>query len=73
MAMQGVFDSGALALMQATLDHALAALPLDQQTVEARERIAQAILMLATEWERDRDQLGAVSLAERLRMSFAVD
>jgi hypothetical protein len=73
MVTHGVFDSETLSLMQATLDHALAALPLDQQTVETRGRIAQAILMLATEWERDRDQPGAVSLAERMRISFGVD
>ena len=43
--MRGIFDSELLNLMQATLEHALAALPPEQQTFETRERIAQAILV----------------------------
>jgi hypothetical protein len=73
MITHGVFDSEALNLMQTTLEHAWEALPLGQQTVETRERIAHAIMSLATQWEHDRDQPGAVSLAERLRISFGVD
>ena len=53
MVAHGVFDSEALSLMQAALDQAWAALPPDQQTAESRERIAQAVLMLAKQWERD--------------------
>jgi hypothetical protein len=73
MSAQGVFDSEALSLMRAALDHAWAALPPDQQTAESRKRIAQAILMLAMEWEGDLAQPGAVSLAERMKISFDVD
>jgi hypothetical protein len=70
----GVFDSEALRLMQAALDEAWEALPLDQRTTEARERIAYAVVSLATNWGRDRAaHLGAVSLAERERISRDVD
>jgi len=63
---RGIFDSESLNLMQATLEHALAALPPEQQTFETRERIAQAILSFATQWESDQDQSGALSIAERM-------
>src|ERR1700692_4421476 len=49
----GGFDSEALSLMQAMLDQAWADLPPDRQTPEPRERIAQAVVMLAIHWERD--------------------
>jgi hypothetical protein len=68
-----VFDSETLSLMRATLDHAWGALPPDQQTVGARERIAQAILTLSMQWERDQDQPDGVSLAEQMRISLGVD
>ena len=73
MVAYGVFDSEALSLMRATLDQAWEALPPDQQTGETRERIAQAILTLATQSERDKDQPGTVSLAERMRIYLGVD
>jgi len=59
--------------MQAALDQAWAALPSDQQTAEARERIAQAVVTLATQWERDPARWGAVSPAERASLSLGVD
>jgi hypothetical protein len=65
MAGDGAFDSQALSLMRAALDQAWVALPPEQQTPETRERIAQAVVMLATQWERDQVQPGAVSRAER--------
>lgn len=73
MVAHGVFDSEALRLMQAALDEAWAALPPDQQMAEARERIAQAVVTLATQWERDPARLGAVSPAERASLSLGVD
>jgi hypothetical protein len=53
MVADGVFDSEALGLMQTTLEHAWVALPPDRQTAETRERIAQAVVNLAMQWERD--------------------
>jgi hypothetical protein len=73
MVAHGVFDSEALSLMQTALDHAWAALPPDRRTVEARERIAQAVVGLATQWERDPVQPGAVGPAERAKISHGVD
>lgn len=73
MAGHGAFDSQALSLMRAALDQAWVALPPDQQTPEARERIAQAVVMLATQWERDPVQPGAVSLDERTNIFRGVD
>jgi len=73
MVAHGVFDSEALSLMQAALEQAWAALPPDQQTAEARERIAHAIVWLATNWERDPVQPGTISPAERARMSLSVN
>jgi hypothetical protein len=67
-----VFDSMALNLMQAALDQAWAALPPYQQTAETRERIAQAVVSLAMQWERDSADVGAVSLAERAQISRGV-
>ena len=66
--MRGIFDSESLNLMQASLERALAALPPEQQTFETRERVAHAILGLATQWECDQDQPGAMSIAERMRI-----
>lgn len=54
MIAHGVFDSEAVSLMRAVLDQAWAALPSDQQTAETRERIAQAVVFLATHCEQDR-------------------
>ena len=54
--------------MQATLEHALAALPPEQRTFETRERIAHAILSIAAQWECDQDQPGTLSIAERMRI-----
>ena len=73
MVAHGLFDSEALRLMHAALDEAWAALPPDQQTAEARVRIAQAVVALATQWERDPARLGAVSPAERASLSLGVD
>jgi hypothetical protein len=73
MVAYGIFDSESLGLMQATLDHAWDALPPNQQTVETRERIAQAVMSLATQWGRDKDEPGAVSLADRMRIYLGVD
>jgi hypothetical protein len=74
MVAHGVFDSESLRLMQVALDEAWAALPPDQQTAETRERIAHAIVWLATNWERDwAAQPGAVSPAERARISLSVN
>jgi hypothetical protein len=73
MVVHGVFDSEALSLMQAELEHAWAALPPDRQTAETRERIAQAVVRLAMLWERDPAQPGAVSPAERAKISLGVD
>ena len=53
--------------MRAALDQAWEALPLDQRTAETRERIAQAVVNLATQWERDTVQLGAVRTAIAMR------
>lgn len=72
MIAHGVFDSEALSLMQAVLDQAWAALPSDQQTAETRERIAQAVVFLATHCEQDPAQLGAVSFIERTKISLGV-
>ena len=66
--MRGIFDSESLNLMQATLERALAALPPEQRTLETRERVAHAILGLATQWECDQDQPGAMSISERMRI-----
>jgi hypothetical protein len=42
--------------------------------LEAQERIAHAVVSLATNWERDQAaQLGAVSLAEREGVSRGVN
>ncbi len=68
----GVFNSEALSLMQVALDQAWAALPPDQRTSESRERIAQAVVRLAAQWERDSASLGGVSRAERVRISMGV-
>ena len=67
---KGLFDSETLGLMRTALDHAWAALPPDRQTAETRERLAQAIVALAKQWERDPDAVGAVSLAERARIAL---
>jgi hypothetical protein len=69
MTAHGVFDSEALSLMQAALEHAWAALPPDRQTADARERVAQAVVILATHGERNPADLG---LAERTRISLGV-
>jgi hypothetical protein len=69
---RGIFDSESLNLMQAALEHALATLPPEQQTVETRDRIAHAILGLATQWECDQDQSGTMSIAERMRIYLGV-
>jgi hypothetical protein len=69
----GEFDSEALGLMQVALEHAWAALPPDQRTAETRERIAQAVVKLAMHWERDPMQPGAISPAERARISLSVN
>ena len=73
MVADGVFDSEALGLMQTTLEHAWAALPPDRQTTETRERIAQAVVNLAMQWERDAVQPGALSEAERTKIARGVD
>jgi hypothetical protein len=70
MIAHGVFDSEALNLMHAALDQAWAALPPDQRTDEARERIARAVVSLAMQWERDAADLG---LTERAKISLGVD
>jgi len=69
----GVFDSEALSLMRTALDHAWQALPPDRQTAETRERLAQAVVTLATQWERDPLQPGAVSSAERAKISLGIE
>ena len=69
----GVFDSEALNLMRTALDHAWEALPPNQQSAQTRERLAQAVVALATQWERDPERLGAVSPAERASLSLGVD
>jgi len=69
----GVFDSEALRLMQASLDQAWAALPLERRTAEARERIAQAVVRLAKQSKRGPADFAAVSLAERTKISLGVD
>jgi hypothetical protein len=56
----GVFDSEALNLMQAMLDQAWADLPPAQRTAETRERIAQAVVSLAKQWERNRQSLASI-------------
>jgi hypothetical protein len=63
MVAHGVFDSEALSLMQAALDQAWAALPPDQQTAETRERIAQAVLMLAKQWSATKASRALASLS----------
>jgi len=70
MVAHGVFDSEALSLMQAALEQAWAALPPERQTTETRERIAQAVVNLAMQCERDPADLG---LAERTKISLGVD
>jgi hypothetical protein len=69
----GVFDSEALNLMQAMLDQVWSELPSDRRTAETRERIAQAVVALAMQWERDPTDLGTVSLAERTKIALGVD
>jgi hypothetical protein len=66
----GVFDSEALNLMQATLDQAWADLPPDRRTAEARERIAHAVVSLAMWWERDPADFG---LDRRTKLSLGVE
>jgi hypothetical protein len=70
---RGIFDSESLNLMQVTLEHALAALPPEQRTFETRERVAKAILNLATQREYDQDEPGALSIAERMRIYLGVE
>jgi len=70
VARRGVFDSEAL---QAALEHVWAALPPERQTTETRDRIAQAVVSLATHWKRDPAQPAAVSLAERIKISLGGD
>jgi hypothetical protein len=65
----GVFDSEALDLMRTALDHAWEALPPDQQTAETRERLAQAVVALAMQWERDPADL---SLNESMKASLGL-
>jgi hypothetical protein len=72
MVTHGVFDSESVRLMRAALDQAWEALPPDRQTAETRERIAQAVVNLATQWERDPARLGAVSPAERTNINLGV-
>jgi hypothetical protein len=72
MIAHGVFDSEALRLMQATLDEAWEALPPHRRTAETRERIAYAVVSLATNWARDPIRPGAVSEAERARIALGV-
>ena len=69
----GEFNSEALSLMQAMLDQAWADLPPDRQTPETRERIAQAVVMLAIHWERDPARPGALGEAERTKIALGVD
>jgi hypothetical protein len=73
MIAHGVFDSEALRLMQAILDQAWADLPPERRTAETRERIAKAVVSLATHWERDPAQPAAVSPAERARILLGVE
>ena len=70
----GVFDSKALNLMQVAFEQAWAALPPGQQTAEAQERIAQAVVNLAMQRESDSDsaQMDAMSLAERTERALSV-
>jgi hypothetical protein len=60
MVAYGVFDSEALSLMQAALEQAWEALPPHQRTAETRERVAQAVVSLATQGERDPAHADAV-------------
>ena len=69
----GVFDSEALSLMQAMFDQAWADLPPDRQTPETRERIAQAVVMIAINWERDPARPGALGKAERTKIALGID
>ena len=70
----GVFDSEALNLMQVAFEQTLAALPPDQQTAEVQERIAQAVVNLATATQRESEsaQMDAMSLAERTKRVLSV-
>jgi hypothetical protein len=68
----GVFDSEALNLMQAMLDQAWMDLSPDRRTAETRERIAQAVVRLAMQWERDPVDLGSVGVAERTKIALGV-
>ena len=55
----GEFDFEALSLMQAMFRPGMGGPPPDRQTPETRERIAQAVVMLAIHWERDPARPGA--------------
>lgn len=70
MTTHGAFDSEALNLMRAMLDQAWADLPTERRTHETRERIALAVVSLATRWERDPAELG---LDRRTKLSLGVD
>jgi len=70
MVAHGVFDSEALSVMQAALDEAWVALAPNRRTSETRERIAQAVVRLAMQWEREPADFG---LGQRAKISLDVD
>jgi hypothetical protein len=71
----GVFNPEALRLMHAATDQAFAALPPEARTAETRERIARAVVRLATRRSgiRGPADFAAVSLAERASISLGVN
>ena len=57
------FDSEALAFLQAAVDRAWGALPLDRRTPVTKERMAKAVMRAAAQGERDPVRLNAIAAA----------
>ena len=56
------FDSNALNVLQAAVDHALRNLPPDQQTPQTKDRMAKAVMRVAAQGERDPIRLNGIAV-----------
>jgi hypothetical protein len=56
------FDSDALNVLQAAVDHALRNLPPDQQTPQTKDRMAKAVMRVAAQGERDPIRLNGIAV-----------
>ena len=60
----GAFDPETIAILRAAFDDACASLPSEQHTQSKRSTLAQRILKLASEGERDPERLRVFALME---------